>query len=148
MTKTLAWKGEIPLKHLYTAGLSGNDFLKTLKEKGEITGTFCEHCERVYVPALYFCEKCFSRIGGNIRTLPLKGRLESWTECYLDLKGKRLKKPVLAGAVRLDGASTVLIHFLKAAPSKLEAGQPFKAVLKPAGERSGSILDILHFIPA
>lgn len=147
MTKTLAWKGEIPLKHLYTAGLAGSDFLKTLKEKGEITGTFCEHCERVYVPARYFCEKCFAQIGGNIRTLPLEGKLVSWTQSHLDLKGRRLKKPVLAGAVRLDGASTVLIHFLKTDPSKLEVGQRFKAILKPAGERTGSILDIQYFAP-
>ncbi|MDA2914760.1 zinc ribbon domain-containing protein [Acidobacteriia bacterium AH_259_A11_L15] len=61
-TETRAWRGEIPLESLYTAGLGGEIFFRALKERGELVGTRCAPCKQVYVPARAFCERCFGEL--------------------------------------------------------------------------------------
>jgi uncharacterized OB-fold protein len=51
------------------------------------------------------------------------------------------------GLVRLDGADTVLMHFLVDAADP-EIGMRVEAVLKPKSRRIGSILDVEGFRPA
>src|SRR3989338_11328425 len=125
-TELKVWKGEIPLKNLYTAGLAGNEFFRVLKEQGEFLGSFCRDCELTYVPARYFCERCFANLQGHWRTFSGEGKLVSWTQCYISLDGRKLKKPVAVGAVQLDGASTTLIHYLKLPQGQLRIGAKVK----------------------
>jgi uncharacterized OB-fold protein len=51
--------------------------------------------------------------------------------------------------IRLDGTSEGgFLHLLgEVAPDDVRAGMEVEAVWKPAGERAGSILDILYFRP-
>jgi uncharacterized OB-fold protein len=60
--------------------------------------------------------------------------------------GKRLKEPWVLGIVRLDGSDGGLVHFVKEAQAvDLRIGMPMEIVFRE--ERTGSILDILHFRP-
>jgi uncharacterized OB-fold protein len=62
------------------------------------------------------------------------------------VEGEPLPDPVTVGLVRLDGADTVLMHFLIEA-EKLESGMRVEAVLRPKAQRTGSILDLRGFRP-
>ncbi|MBI4056757.1 MAG: Zn-ribbon domain-containing OB-fold protein [Elusimicrobia bacterium] len=145
--KPMVLKGQLPLKNLYTAGLAGNDFLHALK-KGEILSSACHACGTTYVPARYFCERCFENISQNYKSVSPQGELVSWTGCYVGLNGKRSSTPAVVGAIRLYGASTVFVHFLKVPKANLRTGLKVQAVFKPESKRVGSILDISYFAPA
>ena len=137
-----AWTGSIPVSSLYTAGLAGQVFLKALKEKGEILGSRCEKCDKVYVPAAIFCESCFAELKEHKPVKP-EGEVISFTLCHHDVDGNALNPPRIAAAVRLDGATSVLIHNGLGEPSKWKIGARVK--VKLAAAREGSILDIEGF---
>lgn len=137
-----AWRGNIPVESLYTAGLAGQEFLQALKDRGEILGSRCGKCAQVYVPASLFCERCFAELKERVRVGP-EGEVVTFTVCHIDLEGRRLDKPQVAAAVRLDGATTVLVHRGLGDPAKWRIGG--RARVKLAKDRRGSILDIEGF---
>jgi len=140
------WRGEIPIKSLYTAGTAGQIFFKALKEKGEIVGTRCDPCGQVYVPARRFCERCFTELTSEV-TVKLEGVVKSFSYSYVDRDGKRLKQPGVSLLVQLEGATTVMLHRLLDAKelSRVAIGSRVKAVIKAKSQRVGSILDIAGF---
>jgi uncharacterized OB-fold protein len=141
------WYGELPVTSLYTAGVAGERFFRTLKEQGVFTGTRCEKCGMVYVPGRIFCERCLAKLD-RWEKVGAEGTLESWTVLYQGLDGKPLKEPAMVGLIRLDGASTVLVHRLgDVKPGELQIGMRVKAVLKPKSQREGAITDIRFFAP-
>ncbi|MEE8201668.1 MAG: Zn-ribbon domain-containing OB-fold protein [Candidatus Acidoferrales bacterium] len=145
-TETRAWRGEMPLESLYTAGLGGEIFFRALKERGELVGTRCAPCKQVYVPARAFCERCFAELTETVGVKP-EGTLTSFTFSRYDRDAEPLEPPQALALVKLDGATTVMLHtLLKVSdPSKVEIGCRVKAVLKPKNKRTGSILDIECF---
>jgi uncharacterized OB-fold protein len=140
------WRGAIPIESLYTAGTGGQMFFKALKENGELLGTRCGHCSQVYVPARQFCERCFAALTEEVKVRP-EGVIKSFSYTYLDNDGGRLKQPVAALLVQLDGATTVMLHRLLDAKelSRVAIGGRVKAVIKAKSQRTGSILDIAGF---
>ena len=142
-----AWRGEIPVTNLYTAGIAGETFMRALKDRGEILGSPCTACKITYVPARTFCERCFAELTD---TTPVKqtGTIESFTVCHLDLDGRQLAKPPIVASVKLDGATTPMIHFFLGTREQVAIGAKVKVAWKPKGERSGSILDLRGFEPA
>jgi len=143
------WRGAIPIESLYTAGVGGQMFFKALKERGEIVGTRCAPCSQVYVPARCFCERCFAELTEKVKLKP-EGAVQSFSYSYLDHQGRRLKQPLVSALVQLEGATTVMLHRLLEVkdPSRISIGSRVKAVIKPKGKRTGSILDIEGFRPA
>jgi uncharacterized OB-fold protein len=137
-----AWKGHIPVGSLYTAGIAGQAFLEALKGKGEILGSPCAKCNLVYVPATIFCERCFDELEERQPVGP-EGEVVTFTLCHLDLEGNRLDPPQIATAVRLDGATSVLVHRGLGDPSAWRIGA--RAKVKLASQRKGSIRDIEGF---
>ena len=137
-------KGDIPITNLYTVGIAGQKFFEALKDKGEFLGTRCNKCETTYVPARYFCERCFAELREYIKVSD-KGEIVSFTVVYKDLDDKHLAEPKVVGAIKLDGADTVLIHFINATPAKVSIGKKVKAVLEPKAKRKGAITDIRFF---
>lgn len=146
MTAVNRWLGEIPIQSLYTAGVGGQLFFKALKEKGELVGTRCRPCHQVYLPARHFCERCFAELTDKIR-VKREGIVRSFTFCYVDRDGRRLKQPSGLALVQLEGATTLLLHRLLDVddPSHLSIGSRVKVVIKPKAKRAGSILDIEGF---
>ncbi len=141
------WYGELPVQSLYTAGAAGDRFFKTLKEKGQFLASPCPECGEVYVPPKLYCEKCMVESADWVKVGP-SGTLESWTEVYIGLDGKPLEKPVLVGLIKLDGATTSMVHLLsEVEPEGIYIGMKVTPVLKPQAKREGAITDILHFRP-
>jgi len=139
-------EGHIPIRHRYTPGVAGEAFFKALRDRGVFLASRCESCGITYCPARLFCERCFDELNADVEVGP-GGTLESFTVGHAGVEGEPLDEPRVVGLVRLDGADTVLMHFLTDA-SGLEIGMRVEAVLKAKGKRTGSILDIEGFRPA
>lgn len=136
--------GHIPVRHRYTPGVAGERFFTALRDRGEVLATPCESCGVVYVPGRVFCERCFARLSDWVAVGP-QGTLESFTSVHVDLDGNRLAEPVLIGLVRLDGATTVLVHRLEPGGHEPRVGDRVEGVLEPKAKRTGSINDIRGF---
>jgi uncharacterized OB-fold protein len=142
------WEGAIPVRHRYTPGVAGDAFFSALRERGVILGSRCEDCSYTYVPARLFCERCFAELAADVEVGP-GGQLVSFTIGFVGIEGEPLDVPATFGLIRLDGADAVLVHrVVETGDEPLEIGQRVEAVVRPAAERSGSILDIEGFRPA
>lgn len=140
-------EGHIPVRHRYTPGVAGDRFFTTLRDQGKFLATPCRSCGVVYVPGRTFCERCFSALEEWIPVGP-GGTLESFTTVHVDLDG-RPAEPQVVGLVKLDGATTVMVHRItgkRGAEPRL--GARVEAVLKPKKDRTGSINDLEGFRPA
>jgi uncharacterized OB-fold protein len=139
------WPGDMPVRHRYTPGVGGDAFFTALRERGVLLGSHCGHCDYTYVPARLFCERCFSELSADTEVGP-GGELVSFTILLAGIEGEPLDRSQALGAVRLDGADAVLIHrVLEPGEEPLEIGERVEVVVRPEGERSGSILDIDGF---
>ncbi len=138
------WDGELPVRHRYTPGVAGTDFFTALRDRGVLLGSRCEACSYTYVPARLFCERCFAELAADTEAGP-GGELVSFTIGFVGLEGEPLEDPETIGLVRLDGADSVLVHRVLGADEPLEIGERVEVVLRPEGEREGTILDIEGF---
>lgn len=138
------WDGELPVRHRYTPGIAGTAFFTALRDRGVLLGSVCEACSYTYVPARLFCERCFAELAADTEVGP-GGELVSFTIGFVGLEGEPLEDPETIGLVRLDGADSVLVHRVLDADEPLEIGERVEVVLRPDGEREGTILDIEGF---
>jgi uncharacterized protein len=142
------WSGRIPVSHRYTPGVAGDVFFTALRDRGVLVGSRCDSCDYTYVPARLFCERCFAELSADAEVGP-GGQLVSFTISYAGLEGEPLEQPVAIGLVRLDGADAAVVHrIVEMGDAPLEIGQRIEVVVRPDGERTGSILDIDGFRPA
>jgi uncharacterized protein len=146
-TDVILREGHVPIRHRYTPGVAGDAFARALKDRGEFLASHCQSCGITYCPARLFCERCFDELSADTTVGPA-GTLESFTVGYVGVEGEPMDEPRAVGLVRLDGADTVLMHFLVDADDQpLEIGQRVEAVLQPKSKRTGSILDLRGFRP-
>jgi uncharacterized OB-fold protein len=140
-----AMPGELPVTSRYTFGLGGERFFRALKDEGRILGAHCPKCDVTYVPGRAFCERCLGELS-DWRDVGLRGTVHTYTLLHEGLDGRRAETPTLVAFVRLgDGG---LVHYLgDVHPDRVAIGMPVEAVLKPAAERTGGILDIAYFRP-
>jgi len=138
------WDGEFPVRHRYTPGVAGTAFFTALRDRGVLLGSRCEACSYTYVPARLFCERCFAELAADAEVGP-GGELVSFTIGFVGLEGEPLEDPETIGLVRLDGADSVLVHRVLDADEPLEIGERLEVVLRPEGEREGTIVDIEGF---
>ena len=140
-----AWHGDLPVTSRYTFGLAGERFFRAIKDEGRLFGTRCPHCERTYVPAMLYCERCLDQLDEWV-DVGTSGEIHTFTLLFEDYDGSRLEEPQVAVFVRYgDGG---LVHRMgEVAPEDVEIGMQVEAVFKPKNERSGSILDIDYFRP-
>lgn len=141
------WDGDFPLEHLYTVGVAGERALRELKDRGRLLGTRCSRCEVTYAPARLYCERCLARLDEWV-PIALEGTLASYTVVHQDVDGQPLAQPVVVGLIALNDATGHFVHRLGEVddqPPRL--GMSVEAVLKPPGERTGSIDDIRYFRP-
>jgi uncharacterized OB-fold protein len=138
------WDGEFPVRHRYTPGVAGTAFFTALRDRGVLLGSRCDECSYTYVPARLFCERCFAELAADTEVGP-GGALVSFTIGFVGLEGEPLEEPETIGLVRLDGADAVLVHRVLDADEPLEIGERVEVVLRPDGERTGTILDIEGF---
>lgn len=136
--------GEIPLRSLYTAGIAGEEFFRALKDRGVLLASPCRTCQEVYVPMRVFCERCFGELTERVEVGP-GGRIVALTFVSVGLDGETLPEPVAVAAVRMEGATTALVHRLQVGSGRARVGARARIVLRPPAERSGGIGDIVHF---
>jgi uncharacterized OB-fold protein len=137
-------EGHIPIRHRYTPGVAGEAFFRALKDRGELVASRCEDCGITYCPPRLFCERCFAGpLEANVVVGP-GGMLMSFTVGYAGVEGQPLDEPAVLGLIRLEGADTVLLHFVVDA-AELAAGARVEAVFEPKSKRTGSILDLRGF---
>ncbi len=140
-----AWYGDLPVTSRYSFGLAGERFYRGIKDEGKIYGTHCEKCERTYVPASLFCERCMRELDTWI-DVGTAGEVHTFTFLYEDLEGKRKPDPDIIAFIRLgDGG---LVHKLgEVEKDQVKIGMRVEAVFKAESEREGSIQDISYFRP-
>jgi hypothetical protein len=135
----------MPVRHRYTPGVAGEAFFTALRDRGVFLGSRCEACAYTYVPARLFCERCFAELAPDTEVGPA-GVLRSFTIGFTDIEGGPLDEAVTVGLVQLEGADAVLLHRLvDVGDEPLEIGARVQAVLRPDGERTGSIDDVAGF---
>ncbi|MBY4212476.1 OB-fold domain-containing protein [Rhodococcus fascians] len=125
-------------------------FMNGLKDKKIYANTGGSN--KVYVPPMAYCEESF-RPNDSWVELSGEGELEVFTVAWQGFRGGP-KTPYAIGGIRLDGADTLLMHYVvgldfsdpAAIRAQLPKGSRVRAVW--AEERTGSILDIAHFEPA
>lgn len=141
-----AWDGNLPVTSRYTYGLAGERFFRTIKEEGRIYGTRCHNCERTYVPATAFCERCLSELDDWV-DVGTSGEVHTYTVNYLTMEGAVLETPEVIAFIKIaDGG---LIHRLgEINPNEISIGLPVEAVFLEEENRKGSILDIKYFRPS
>jgi hypothetical protein len=143
----ILWEGRVPIRHRYTPGVAGEAFFTALRDRARFVASRCSSCGITYCPPRLFCERCFEGpLAADIEVGP-EGSVESFSVGYTGLEGEILDEPVTVGLVRLDGADTVLVHFLVDA-DHLMIGQRVQPAFQPKGKRTGSILDVRGFRPA
>jgi uncharacterized OB-fold protein len=137
--------GSLSVAFRYTPGVGNTAFFEALRDRGAFLASRCDRCGVTYLPARTFCERCLAELEASVECGP-EGEVVSWTVARVDVDGRPLDPPVLAGLVRLDGADTVLLHRLVGFDDEPEVGARVRAVL--TGAREGSILDVDGFAPA
>lgn len=129
-------------------GRTWGRFMEGLIDK-TILANSCPECSRVFVPPQAYCESCFVATD-QWQELPPEGVVEVSTVAWHGFRGGPTPPYAIAG-IRLDGASTLLMHYVSGldlsdpagVAEQLRPGQRVRAVW--AEERTGEILDIAHF---
>ncbi len=142
---TLEWPTS--LRYAWDTGIAVGRFLSELKN-GRIIGRSCHRCQRVLVPPRMFCERCF-RPTDAWQFVQDSGSVNTYSLSHLRWDASRVEEPILVAVIEIDGSSHGgLLHYLgDVRPEEIRIGMKVKAAWKPAEEREGSILDILHFRP-
>jgi len=131
----------------YSGGKFFSKFVRTLKEEGKILGIKCPSCKRTYLPPRPVCGNCYREMEEWVEVGP-KGVLKAFTVGYYKLldpsTGKPRPTPFGIGLIQLDGADTLLNHYLEETDiTKLRIGLRVEPVWKEQME--GYLTDILFF---
>lgn len=140
-----SWSGDLPVKSRYTYGLAGERFFRTLKEDGKIMGSRCNKCEHTYVPASKFCERCLGEIDDWVEVGTV-GTVYTYTFLFERSDGTLRNEPEIVAFIRM-GDGGIVHHLGEVDPDLVTIDMRVEAVLKPKGQRVGSILDIEYFRP-
>ena len=140
-----SWLGDLPVTNRYTSGLAGERFFRAFKDEGRIYGTHCSKCNRTYVPATQFCERCLDELTRWVDVGTI-GEVHTFTCLYKNYDGSPREQPELVALIRFGDCG--IVHRLgEINLEEIYIGMPVEAVFKPQKDRQGSILDILYFRP-
>jgi len=143
------------LGYRWDTGVAIGRFLEGLRD-GRILGVRCHRCNRTVTPPRAFCEWCFKPMDEWVE-LADTGTVNTFSICYITWDMQRLDVPQIPAVIEIDGTSPRVgfLHVIGGLDARtveevrrrVSVGGRVRAVWKPAGERSGSITDILHFTP-
>lgn len=133
--------------YAWDGGLAIGGYLDAMLA-GKILGRSCRSCERVLVPPRMFCEQCFRPTDAWVE-LAGTGTVTAFSVCWVAWDLAPLVDPALPAVIELGGTpSARLVHRLGGVdPADVSVGMQVEAVWKPASERIGSVLDIVHWCP-
>ena len=133
----------------FSTGPTMGRFLAEIRDRQRIWANKCPKCGRTQLPPRIVCAECHVEVTEWVE-LKTSGQIVVFDVIYVPtinpLTGKMREVPYTTGSIKLDGGDATLMHFLdETDPKKLRVGQRVEAVFRPAGERTGSVLDILYF---
>jgi len=141
------WYDDMPIESVYTVGIAGERFFRTIKDQGVIMGTVCPTCNLTYLPPMMYCERCFTKLEEWVET-GTKGTVYTYTVLGLSLAEEPLEEPQILALIRMEGVHGGLVHRLgEVKPEEVAIGMAVEAVFKAQKQREGSILDIEYFKP-
>lgn len=143
---TLMYPSRIRLPYTWHVGKMGSRFYQEIKDHCKIWGIKCPKCEWVFVPPRETCPRCYCNMGEWVE-LSDTGTLLTYTITRYSVPGIQPQKPPFAlGIIKLDGASSGLVHLLGEVDFKdISIGMKMKAVFHEI--RRGDYLDIKYFKP-
>ena len=137
---------ELKVPYRYSMGATASKFFTEVRDNKKIMGIQCPKCNLVYVPPRSTCGRCFSLLDKWVGVSD-RGTLETYTRVRYQTSVHPVAAPFFYGIVKLDGADTGLPHFIGDTEGKEpHIGMRLQAVFKE--DRTGNMLDILHFKPA
>jgi uncharacterized protein len=138
-------QSQINVPYSWWAGETASRFFAGLRDEQKILATRCAACNQVFVPPRKTCPQCFKDTAW-LEVRP-EGELVTFTVARRQVPALPRPVPLVFGLIRLDGATTALLHLIgDVPPEQVRVGMRLKA--KFATERRGGILDIEHFRPA
>lgn len=144
--ENIYYHGRIKVPYKWYVGETGSRFLVELRDNKELWGKQCPKCNTVYIPPSKTCWECYTPTEKWVK-LKNTGVVESFTVAHYSEGVAPKDVPIIYGLIKIDGADGSLIHFIgDVDPDKVSVGMRVKAVF--AEERTGSILDIKHFVPS
>ena len=100
------WNGNLPVTSRYTYGLAGERFFRAIKDEGRIYGTRCVQCERIYVPATTFCERCLGELDDWV-DVGTKGEIHTFTINFTETDRPDRNTPEVIAFIRLGDGGIV-----------------------------------------
>ena len=145
-TRTLAYPSRIRLSYTWHVGKVGSRFYQEIKDNCRICGTKCSQCAWVFVPPRETCPRCYRDMHEWVK-LSDTGTLLAYTVTRYAVPAiQPLEPPFALGIIKLDGASSGLVHLLgETNLSDISIGMRVKAVFREI--RRGDYLDIKYFKP-
>jgi hypothetical protein len=146
------FEDRVSLPFRYALGTTMTRFFDEFKDK-KIMGTKCPSCKKVFVPARYFCSRCFDKMKEWVQVKDT-GVVETWTMITYKYSGQDREPPYITAQIRLDGADVKFLHYIGGVDmSDLEKVREFvktgmKVRAKWRASRNGNIHDIEYFEPA
>ncbi|HEY4000294.1 MAG TPA: zinc ribbon domain-containing protein, partial [Candidatus Xenobia bacterium] len=116
-------EGRIKIPYKWPAGALGTALLESLRDRQAFIGSRCAGCQIVYVPPRGICMQCLQRVSEVVPVGP-EGTVVATAGGF--------------GLIRLDGATTALLH-------RTEARMGARVAPRWAEQRVGSILDVAGF---
>jgi hypothetical protein len=148
LKKTFHTRWDPGARYSWDCGRAIGRYLQELKN-GRLIGRRCNKCARIMIPPRIFCELCF-RTTDEWVYLKDRGRVLTFSICYITWDMIKLKKPQIPAVIEIEGASPGMgiLHLLGGvSPKKVRIGMKVRAVWKPQKERMGAITDIKYFRP-
>ena len=131
----------------WSAGRYRSRFLVEIRDHKRFFGIRCPKCKKVFVPPKQVCGPCFTVMDEPVEVGP-QGEVITFTILRFSFvdpaTGTTKPVPYAFGSIRLDGADTVLSHYIEYQDeSRVQIGARVEAVFEE--ERTGSIMDIKGF---
>jgi uncharacterized OB-fold protein len=141
-----AWRSDVEADYIYTSGVAGERFFTALRDAGKILAARCEACEVTYLPPRMYCEACLGPLA-DWKEVSGPATVEAVTVLHVDEHGDRLPEPQVWAILRWASIRGGFVHRLAVPPGRAKPGLRVRAVLRPRGQRTGTITDIEHFAP-
>lgn len=112
--------------------------------EGKLLGSECKHCHYRYATPRGHCMNCGHET--DWFTLPLEGKVHSWTTCYYGGEEFLKETPFNLALVEFDGVDTLLLSRLKGVgQSEIYIGMTVKARFRRSPRY---LISDVHFVPA
>lgn len=118
----MKWHYEIDYRHSYA---QDSPFFVGLS-KGELRGSACTHCERIFATPRAHCMSCGEATSWI--TLPNAGKIHTFTTCYFGGESFLKETPFTLILIEFKGVDTLFLsRLIGVTGERVEIGMPVKA---------------------